>query len=89
MLNSSVIFNNLYIANVMIFTIKIKKFSLYVSLLFHKRYSKGGRDTEQQFHRAWYVVSLTNVYGNGLSIWLSLIFIFCTCLGVDEKSRNP
>ena len=31
-------------------------------------YSKGGRDTEQQFHRAWYAVSLTNVYGNGLSI---------------------
>ena len=55
MLNSSVIFNNLYIANVMIFTIKIKKFSLYVSLLFHKRYLKGGRDTEQQFHRAWYM----------------------------------
>ena len=66
MLNSSVIFNNLYIANVMIFT--IKKFSLYVFLLFHERYSKGGRDTEQQFHRAWYAVSLSNVYGNGLSI---------------------
>ena len=33
----------------------------------YKRYSKRGRDTEQQFHRAWYAVSLTNVYGNGLS----------------------
>ena len=62
MLNSSVIFNNLYIANVMIFTIKIKKFSLNIFLLFHKRYSKGGRDTEQQFYRAWYAVSLTNVH---------------------------
>ena len=26
------------------------------------------RDTEQQFQKAWYAVSLTNVYGNGLSI---------------------
>ena len=45
-----------------------KKFSLYVFLLFHKRYSKGERDAEQQFHRAWYAVSLTNAYRNGLSI---------------------
>ena len=49
MLNSSVIFNNLYIANVMIFTIKIKKLSLYVSLLFHKRYSKGGEIQNNSF----------------------------------------
>ena len=76
MLNSSILFNNLYIAYVMISTIKIKSFLFIFFLIFHKRYSKGGRDTEQQFHRAWYAVSLTNVYGNGISIYLKLIFIF-------------
>ena len=46
-------------------------FSLYVSLLFHKRYSKKGRDTEQQFHRAWYAVSLTMEW----NIWKRFIYL--------------
>ena len=59
MFNLNIIFNILHISHDLLND--SKQFFLFISLYFIRDIQRGG-DTEQQFHRMWYAVSLIDVY---------------------------
>ena len=71
----------------MIFTIKIKKFSLYVSLLFHKDIQKGEEIQNNSFTGLGMQFPLLMCMETAYPFSYHQYLFFCTCLGVDENSR--